>query len=1055
MFKEALNKIDFPRMEEAILRFWDDKDVFQRSIDQRHGAPDWVFYDGPPGTNGKPHVGHMMQSALKDLFGRYKTMRGYRVLRKAGWDTHGLPVELTAERELKLKSKRDIEKYGIEKYIEYCRKTVFRYKGEWEASIRRLGRFLDMENSYATLTNDYIQSDWWTIKQIWNPAPEIREKLGLEPGEKLLYKDYRISPYCARCGTTLSNFETAQGYQDTVDFALFPRFRDAEDPDLYYIAWTTTAWTLLSNVALAVGPYIEYVILKLENGDKVVVARPRLEALKEHLGKFEEIGSARGKELEGRRYIPLWDFLDHPGSDAHTIIADDYVTVEDGAGIVHLAAYGEDDFRIIRERSLPFIQNVDENGECHAGQFTGRNFKDESLDVDIIKDLASRGLLLHKEKHTHSYPFCFRCDNHLMYFPRASWFIRTSQIKDKLLEANEKINWYPHHIKEGRFSNWLLNNVDWNITRERYWGSPLPVWTCEKCGKHTVAGSIAELDELHFQAQGEHLPPDFDPHKPAIDRVVLKCEDCGGDMRRENFVLDSWFNAGIMPWGQFGYPATEGSVEVFDGQFPGDFICEAIDQTRGWFYTMLAAAVLVKGESSYKNVICTELILDEKGHKMSKSKGNVVHPMQVLEKYGADAFRWIFVDSNPWNVKYFSNELLVDNLRKVSIPLWNAYSFFVTYANVDNWTPAETYNLDSENSLDRWIISEFQALLMQTTASLDSYDVAPAGTAIEKFIDLLTNWYIRRSRRRFWKSENDSDKQCAYQTLHYILLEFSKLLAPFMPFIAEEIYQNLSAGQSGRKDSVHLDDYPAVRGELRDRELEARMETVREAVTLGRALRNETKLKIRQPLPELQVITANRDSVEHMTDIVAEELNVKRVSFAESEEGLVKRSLQPNFRTLGPKFGARMKEAQAAIAGLSEEAVNAFLDSGQISLLGETLDADDLIVEESAGEGLAFRRGAGLSVILDTRLTDDLIDEGYAREFINKIQNLRKTKDFNITDRIKVKFSADERLSGALARHRELISREILALEFQRRDSTEGDSVKINEKTSTIQLVRA
>ena len=1051
MFKEVPNKVEFPQMEESILEYWDEKDIFHRSTRQRNGGPDWVFYDGPPGTNGKPHVGHMMQSALKDMFGRYKTMKGFRVLRKAGWDTHGLPVELKAEKELNLKSKRDIEQFGIENYIEHCRKTVFTYKAEWDQAIRRCGRFLDLEKYYATLTNDFIQSDWWTIKNIWEPTPEMQKKLGLAEGETLLYKSHRVSPYCPRCGTTLSNFETAQGYKDTVNFALFPKFRDADDPDLYYAAWTTTAWTLLSNVALAIGPEFDYVTLKFGDGSRMIIAEARLEALAEILKDYEVVDKCKGADLEGRRYIPLWDFLAKPGTAAHHIIADDYVTTEDGTGIVHLAAYGEDDFRIIKAHDLPFIQNVDENGECHAGQFSGRYFKDETLDVDIIKDLAHQRLLLHKAKHGHSYPFCFRCDSALMYFPRASWFIRTSRIKEQLLEANEAINWYPDHIKHGRFGKWLENNVDWNITRERYWGSPLPIWTCTDCENRTVVASIAELDEHHFKAHGIHLPEDFDPHKPAIDAVELKC-GCGGVMRRENFVLDSWFNAGIMPWGQFGYPATDGSLEIFANQFPGDFICEAIDQTRGWFYTMLAAAVLVKGESSYRNVICTELILDEAGSKMSKSRGNVVHPMDIFNRFGADAFRWVFFNSNPWTVKSFSDDMMIESLRKVLIPLWNSYSFFVTYANVDNWTVSAEPEPGTANNLDKWIVSEFQAMLQDVTAASDGYDVAGAAASIEKFIDYLTNWYIRRSRRRFWKSESDADKAEAYNTLFYILVNFSKTLAPFLPFISEEIYRNLTSGYTDHQDSVHLDDFPVYDESLRDEALENRMSTILEAVTLGRSLRNDTKLKIRQPLSEIKIIGAGAESVASLSSVIADELNIKKITFVESEEGLISRSAKPNFRALGPKFGAQMKDAKAAIEALTAEQVSDFVRDGEIEVLNQTLTPEEILVEETAGTGYAFRRGAVLSVALDIELTDELLDEGYAREFVNKVQNLRKESGYNITDRIEVRFTADERLQKALQVHEDLISREVLSVKFEVVDDLDVKALKINDKPAKIAL---
>ena len=1040
-------------MEEEILRYWEDKNIFQRSIEQRQEREDWVFYDGPPGTNGRPHVGHMMQSALKDLFGRYKTMRGYRVLRKAGWDTHGLPIELTAEKELKLKSKRDIEEYGVEKYIDYCRKTVFRYKKHWEEAIRRLGRFIDLENAYATLTKEYIQSDWWTVKNIWKPSPEMAEKLGLEPGESLLYKTYRISPYCSRCGTTLSNFETAQGYQDTTEYALFPKFQDADDPNLYYIAWTTTAWTLLSNVALAVGPRIEYYTLKTVEGVKLVVAVERLQSIEPHLGEYEIIDRCLGENLAGRRYVPLWDFLGKPGTKAHTIIPDNFVTVEDGTGIVHLAAYGEDDFRIIKEYDLPLIQNVDENGHCHAGKFSGRYFKDATLDIDIIKDLAVNGLLLHREKHQHSYPFCFRCDSALMYFPRASWFIKTSRIKDKLLEANQTINWYPEHIKNGRFGKWLENNVDWNITRERYWGSPLPIWSCEKCGELAVVGSIAELDELYYQAHGKHLAQDFDPHKPGIDEIELKCK-CGGVMKRENFMLDSWFNAGIMPWGQFGYPAADESVEIFNSQFPGDFICEAIDQTRGWFYTMLAAAVLVKGEASYKNCICTELIIDASGHKMSKSKGNVVHPLEVINKYGADPFRWVFFNVNPWTVKNFSDELLVECLRKVMIPLWNAYSFFATYAYVDGWTPKAQSNVKSVNIYDRWILSKLQSLIKVCIEALDGYDVAKAATAIERFIDNLTNWYIRRSRRRFWKSENDRDKDEAYRTLYYVLLQFSKLIAPFIPFLAERLYLNLTENLDNGLDSVHLEDFPQVDESAIDAQLEGEMDIVREFVTIVRSLREENKIKIRQPLSEMIVVGCEMEVIKVAADIMKEELNIKKVSFRGSDQGLVKMTLKPNFRTLGPKFGSRMPEAKAVIESLDSAVIDEFVSRGEIEIMGEILTTEDLIIEENAGDGFAFKRGEGIAAALDLRLNEDLISEGYAREFVNKVQNLRKNMELNVTDRIIVTFTADDQLSNALLENQAYISREVLAVKMERFQELSANPIKINDKMAKIIIER-
>ncbi len=640
-------KVNFPELDHHVLKLWEERKIRERSISEREGCPDYITYDGPPGTNGRPHIGHMMQSALKDLWPRYYTMKGYRVLRKAGWDTHGLPIELTAEKELGLKSKRDILTYGIDNYVNYCRKTVFRYKDAWTEAIKRIGRFLDTDNPYATLTNEYIQTDWWVLKQAWDKG--------------LLYQGHKIMPFCARCGTTLSAHETAQSYVDVTDISLFAKFPVKGAENTYFIAWTTTAWTLLSNVALAVNPDLVYVTVKA-GSERLILANARLNALEKMIGEYEIIDRKPGRDLAGMHYQPLWDFQNNLEQDAHYVIADEYVTAEDGSGIVHLAFYGEDDFRIIKANNLPLVQNVDQEGRCKSetGHFSGRYFADENLDVDILKDLATRGLLLGKEKFTHSYPHCYRCDERLMYFATSSWFLRTSSFKDRLIAANEDINWYPGHIKHGRFGNWLENNVDWAISRSRYWGSPLPIWTCRSCGHQVCVGSLDELAEL----SGESLPDDFDLHKPFIDEFTLPCGECGGEMQREPEVLDSWFNAGIMPWGQWGYPAAPGSKEILDNQYPCDFICEAIDQTRGWFYTLLAVSTMLTDRSSYKNVICTSLISDESGRKMSKSRGNVVDSIDVCEKYGADAVRLNFYSVNPWVAKRFSENELVEGLKQ-------------------------------------------------------------------------------------------------------------------------------------------------------------------------------------------------------------------------------------------------------------------------------------------------------------------------------------------------------------------------------------------------------
>ncbi|MFH1011283.1 MAG: class I tRNA ligase family protein [bacterium] len=1074
MLQPVPQKLDLVKGEKEILDFWERRKIFERSIDEREGRPDYVFYDGPPGTNGKPHIGHMMQSALKDLWPRYKTMAGYRVLRKAGWDTHGLPIELTAERELGLKSKREIESYGVQKYIDYCRSTVFRYKKTWEDAIWRIGRFLDLENAYATYETYYIQSDWWTLKQAWNLELEGDEreaamKRGQSP--RYLYRDYRVLPYCARCGTSLSSFEVAQGYEEITELSLFLKFKVRWAENTFFTAWTTTAWTLLSNIALAVGPDVEYATVRVTEagpatkvGERLVVAKVRLELLRPLLGEFEIVETKMGREIEGLAYEPLFDFLAQPGETAHRVFADDYVTTEEGTGIVHLAAYGEDDFRIIRQKALPLVQNVNVDGlvSAHCGRFAGRYFKDPKLEEDILSDLAERGLLLGREDYTHTYPFCYRCDAPLMYFPRPSWFIRTSALRPMMLKANSLIGWQPEHIRDGRFGNWLEGAIDWNITRERYWGSPLPIWSCTEagCDHQVCVGTLRELDELVRASDQSGLPEDFDPHKPAIDEIVLRCPK-GHAMRRENFVLDSWFNAGLMPWGQFGYPAQHDSDKLFEIQYPCDFICEAIDQTRGWFYTLLACSCLIaaaqakecrkRGDeararfwedprnwSSYRNCICTELVLDPEGFKMSKSRGNVLDPMQLFEAHGADPVRWVFYASNPWTTKRFSETEIGEHIRTVFLPLWNAYSFFVTYARIDGWKPVKGELAPSASLMDRWIVSEYQRLVGEVIAALDNYDVATAAESITHFLDLLTNWYIRRSRRRFWKSENDADKAVAYETLYAVMKGLTSLLAPFLPFLTERIYRNLVRGlDETAPESVHLCAYPVPDNKLRDAELEERMEQVMRAASLARAIRQEHNLKVRQPLAALHwvvpVAGMNEEGLAPFLQILGDELNVKAVTFHTDDAGLVTLSATANFRALGPRVGKKMNEVAAAIAALPEEII-ARIENGAHHDLGPVvIGRDDIQVRRTEEPGLALKSDGFMTVALDTRLTEALSSEGFAREFVHLVQNERKAIGLQLTDRIKLTLWAPEAskaLAEAMEAHHDYICRETLATHF-------------------------
>ncbi len=1065
-------KVDFPALDHAVLDHWKQHDVFQRSIFEREGCKDFVAYDGPPGTNGVPHIGHMMQSALKDLWPRYKTMQGHRVLRKAGWDTHGLPIELTAEKDLNVVTKRDIEeKVGVQKYIDHCRSVVFRYRDEWIKAINRIGRFLDTENDYATFRREYIETDWWVLKQAWDKG--------------LLYQDRRIMPYCSRCGTSLSQHEVAQGYKDVQDITIYAKFPIVGRDNTYFVAWTTTPWTLLSNVALAVNPDLNYVLVESASGERLIVAEARLEALSSMLGQTELIAKNVGHHLSSLKYHPLWDFQQN--SDAHRVITDDYVTADDGTGIVHLALYGSDDFRLIRANNLPQVQNVDIDGKvtANSGQFAGRWFKEDGLDIDILKDLATRGLLFGKEKITHSYPHCYRCYTPLMYFAKSGWFLRTSALKEEMLAANAKINWFPEHIKEGRFGNWLENNVDWNISRDRYWGSPIPIWSCDNCGHQVCVESLADLGrrlKSPVSAAGvaatlvAGLPDDFDPHKPGIDALEMACENCGGSMKRTPEVLDCWFNAGIMPWGQYGketFGSTEAKEQIQNDptRFPADFICEAIDQTRGWFYTMLATSVLVTtrkaddgtfsgGVSSFKNVICSEFITDPEGRKMSKSKGNVIDPLGLCEKFGADAIRWSFYNTNPWTARRFSEGDLTEVLKQVLIPYWNAYSFFVTYARVDGWKPVA---LDSDarptkpNPLDRWILSRLVSLDETVRAALDGYDVMSAAQAFSEYLDDLTNWHIRRSRRRFWKSEDDDDKQWAYRVLHHVLTTMNRMLAPFMPFVSEAVYQNIERGfDASLPDSVHLANWPKVDPTMRDVSLEQQIDQARQIVSMARSLRADNSVRVRQPLRELAVsmpgVSASDTFDPDLEEMILDELNIKALRRVAEPSDLFSWQAKGDMKALGPKYGSRMKDALAVVATLDHAKIMELLNNGKLEVDGLTLSKEDLLLSQQPADGFWVRSEGNLTVAIGNQMDKELNQEWLAREFIHHVQTLRRDAGLEVTDRIAIDYCGDRDLRDAWIHHVRYVASETLAESIVTTLDSNATEVRIGDKSCRVKI---
>jgi isoleucyl-tRNA synthetase len=1036
-------------MEEAMLRFWKSHQVFEKSTEQREGCPEYVFFEGPPTANGKPGVHHVLARAFKDLFPRYKTMCGYHVDRRGGWDTHGLPVEIEVEKKLGFTNKQQIEDYGIAKFNELCKESVFTYIQDWEKLTDRIGYWIDLDHAYIPYKNEYIESVWWILKTYWDKG--------------LLYQGFKVVPYCPRCGTALSDHEVAQGYQETTDPSVYVRMPLVDQSDTSLLVWTTTPWTLPANVAVAAHPDIEYATVErdLPEGGKerLILAQ----ALVEKVFKDESVkvvDTYKGKALKGKRYQPLYTFmpLDKP---AHRVILADYVTTEDGTGLVHQApAYGADDMQSGLDNDLPVIMTVAEDGTFlpEVRPWSGMFVKD--ADPYIIQDLDARGLLFRMEPYTHTYPFCWRCHTPLLYYARPTWYIRTSQYRDKLVGLNEKINWYPGHIKNGRFGNWLANNIDWALGRERYWGTPLPVWECPDCHTQECVGSVAELSKM----AGRDLTS-LDLHRPYVDDVSLTCPECGGSMKRVPEVIDVWFDSGSMPVAQWHYPFE--NQEDFKKHFPADYICEAVDQTRGWFYSLHAISTMLFEQECFKNVICLGLILDGDGLKMSKSRGNIVDPWDVINKHGADAFRWyLYTASPPGQERRFSVDLVGEVVRNFTLTLWNTYSFFVTYANLDGWKPDG--NLKPEYSpLDRWLLSALNTLVRDVTHAMDTYDVLGATRPVETFVDQLSNWYLRRSRRRFWKSGSDADKQAAYATLYQALTTISKLLAPTMPFIAEELYQNLVRSVDDNAPlSVHMCEWATYDEGMIDENLNREMNLVMRLASVGHAARNKANRKVRQPLAEVAFSVASLDEqrmVMAHADLLEDELNVKDVRVLDAATEAVSYTLNPLPKQLGQKYGSRFPAIRKTLLAMPAESVALRLLSGEsvdVEINGETLEIlpEEVEVRAQAREGYAVANDGPYLAALVTDLTPELVREGLAREFVRRVQDLRKQADLEIADRIRVYYTATPALTEAVNDFRSYIMNETLAVEMSTEAAPHGaESVSdtFDGEQVTVALVKA
>ena len=1024
MYEKVSTDLNLVQREKQVEKFWKDHDIFKKSMKLREGCPSYTFYDGPPTANGKPHIGHVLTRVLKDMIPRYRTMKGYMVPRKAGWDTHGLPVELEVEKMLGLDGKEQIEKYGLEPFIEHCKESVWKYKGMWEDFSGTVGFWADMDNPYVTYHNDFIESEWWALKEIWN--------------KKLLYKGFKIVPYCPRCGTPLSSHEVAQGYKAVKERSAVVRFKVVGE-DAYFLAWTTTPWTLPSNVALCVNPDETYCKVKAADGRTYYMAEALLDKVlsgierEEGTPAYEVLETYKGKDLEYKEYEPLYACAGEAAAKQHKkghfVTCDTYVTMSDGTGIVHIApAFGEDDAKVGRKYDLPFVQFVNGKGELteetpYAGLFV------KKADPEVLKDLDAEGKLFDAPKFEHDYPFCWRCDTPLIYYARESWFIKMTAVKDDLIRNNNTINWIPETIGTGRFGAWLENVQDWGISRNRYWGTPLNIWQCDKCGKMHSIGSIAELKEL-----SDNCPDDIELHRPYIDAVTFPCE-CGGTMKRVPEVIDCWFDSGAMPFAQNHYPFE--TKDVFEAQFPADFISEAVDQTRGWFYSLLAESTLLFNKAPYRNVIVLGHVQDENGQKMSKSKGNAVDPFDALQTHGADAIRWYFYsNSAPWLPNRFYDKAVTEGQRKFLGTIWNTYAFFVLYANIDNFD-ATKYKLeyDKLSVMDKWILSKVNSLVKSVDAYLNDYKIPETTRVLEEFVDDLSNWYVRRSRERFWAKGMEQDKINAYMTLYTSLVTLCKVAAPMIPFMTEEIYLNIVAGiDKTAPESIHLCDFPVANEAYIDKELEANMDEVLRIVVVGRACRNAANIKNRQPIGKMYV-KAEAELSDFYKEIIEDELNVKEVEFTNDVRAYSSYSFKPQLKTVGPKYGrllGKIKQALSEVDG--NTAMDELNEKGQLTFDfdGETVELtkDDLLIEIAQTEGFESGNDGDITVVLDTNLTPELVEEGFMREIISKIQTMRKEAGFEVMDKITVYSDGNDKIAELISKNEDTVKNDVLATEI-------------------------
>ena len=1015
MYDKVSTNLNFVEREKNIEKFWEDHQIFEKSIDSRKEGETYTFYDGPPTANGKPHIGHVLTRVIKDMIPRYRTMKGYMVPRKAGWDTHGLPVELEVEKSLGLDGKEQIEGYGLEPFIEHCKESVWKYKGMWEDFSSTVGFWADMEDPYVTYHNEYIESEWWALKKIWDRG--------------LLYKGFKIVPYCPRCGTPLSSHEVAQGYKDVKERSAIARFK-VTDEDAYILAWTTTPWTLPSNVALCVNPVESYVKVRMkEDGTVYYLAEALCDTVLGE-GTYEVKEKYTGKELEYKEYEPLFDFAvetcKKQNKKAFYVTCDTYVTLTDGTGVVHIApAFGEDDSKVGRNYDLPFVQLVDAKGEMTEETLWPGPFC-KKADPLVLGDLKDRGLLFSAPVFEHSYPHCWRCDTPLIYYARESWFIQMTAVKEDLIRNNNTINWIPESIGKGRFGDWLENVQDWGISRNRYWGTPLNIWECE-CGCQHSIGSIEELKSM-----SDNCPDDIELHRPYIDSVTITCPECGKEMHRVPEVIDCWFDSGAMPFAQHHYPFE--NKDLFEQQFPADFISEAVDQTRGWFYSLLAISTLIFNKAPYKNVIVMGHVQDENGQKMSKSKGNAVDPFDALETYGADAIRWYFyVNSAPWLPNRFHGKAVMEGQRKFMGTLWNTYAFFVLYANIDNFDATE-YKLEYDKLpvMDKWLLSKLNTLVKEVDDDLANYRIPEAARALQDFVDDMSNWYVRRSRERFWAKGMEQDKINAYMTLYTALVTVCKAAAPMVPFMTEDIYQNLVRKiDKDAPESIHLCDFPAADENCIDKELESRMDEVLKIVVFGRAARNTANIKNRQPIGKM-FVKAEKALPEFYQEIIEDELNVKEVIFTSDVRDFTSYSFKPQLKTVGPKYGKQLGSIKKALAEIDgNKAMDTLNESGSLTFdfdgANVVLTKEDLLIDTAQVEGYISEGDNSITVVLDTNLTPELVEEGFVREIISKIQTMRKEAGFEVMNHINVFQDENEVIAGILKKYTDEIKGEVLA----------------------------